>query len=276
MEISKDNINALDLINEGKKAQIFTPIGNVPAFVVPKDMHIVDLESLYKRTLKAPERIETDAKLSDLESFYAYVKRYETEATTVFIDTKTGKLSAALEYHDRDQPSWNMHHAEYLPVTSDEWNAWNDHDGERFSQEEFAEFIELRALEIRDPDASDMFKIATTLRATSEFKFERAIQTSNGSIQSNYREVIDGEAGENGQLEIPHKIKICVPVFERDTHYEIDAFFRYRIRDGKLSLFYQLIRPEVCRKNAIDKIIEKTKAEFETAKVYAGVNKKNQ
>ena len=56
------------------------------------------------------------------------------------------------------------------------------------------------------------------------------------------------------------KIAIGIPVFHDDQNfYRIDARLKYRIRDGKLTFWYELIRPRKVLKAATKVMIDTIK-----------------
>ena len=76
-----------------------------------------------------------------------------------------------------------------------------------------------------------------------------------------YQEEIQGSAGAAGQLTIPQKIKIALKIFRGDSAaYAIEANFRYRVKEGKLTMWYELIRPHLAKDDAVKNIVSIIKA----------------
>ena len=46
------------------------------------------------------------------------------------------------------------------------------------------------------------------------------------------------------QIDVPDRFTLTIPMFVGGGEIEIDALLRYRVSDGKLSIFYTLVRPE--------------------------------
>ncbi len=88
-----------------------------------------------------------------------------------------------------------------------------------------------------------MLEIALSMQAKTKVAFEKATRLDNGQVHFVYREEIDGKAGANGQFKIPEKFIIGLKLFEGGSHYQLDAKLRYRINNGALSIWYELIRP---------------------------------
>jgi uncharacterized protein YfdQ (DUF2303 family) len=162
------------------------------------------------------------------------------------VDDESSTFLAVLDYHDSPtQPAWKGHKATYQCPKTKEWNNWQKSNNEKMSQGEFALFIEDNMREIVEPNGAAMLEIASSLKAKNDVDFKSAIRLDNGQVQFNYSETVNGQAGVQGQLSIPEKIKLIMSPFLQGAAYEIEARFRYRITPNGLSMWYTLIRPHV-------------------------------
>lgn len=219
-----------------------------PLALRPQELRIEGLEE----HLPAPVRIRQHLTMLDAESFIAYVTRFSTAATAVFCNGPQGRtFSAIIDYHQPDQPSWRDHKVSYQCPTTVEWGNWKDADRKRFSQADFAEFIEDNVKDIvqpendsRAPSAADMLEISRTLEAKKNISFRQGTRLDNGQVQLTYNEQIDGRAGETGQLAIPEQFYIGVKPFLGGDAFCVQARFRYRIREGALVMWFELVRPD--------------------------------
>jgi len=219
-----------------------------PFALVPNDVRLQDLEHL----LANPTRIRQAIKILDADTFIAYVNRFASPAAAVFCDGPEGRtFTAVLDYHQPDSPSWGQHKAVYCCPISIEWGRWKSADRKRMNQADFAEFVEENVKDITAPDntpmapsAADMLEISRTLEAKKNISFRQGTRLDNGQVQLTYNEEIDGRAGEAGQLSIPEQFYIAVRPFLGGDAFCVPARFRYRIQEGRLIMWYELVRPD--------------------------------
>lgn len=219
-----------------------------PIALIPDELSINDLE----KHLPAPVRIRERLNLLDAETFINYVNRFSTTASAVFCNGPEGRtFTAVLDYHQPDQPSWGQHVASYKCPTTVEWGRWKQADRSKLNQADFAEFIEDNVKDIVQPDgnnnaptAADMLEISRTLEAKKNISFRQGTRLDNGQVQLTYNEQIDGRAGETGQLSIPEQFYIGVKPFLGGDAFCVPARFRYRITEGRLVMWFELVRPD--------------------------------
>jgi len=219
-----------------------------PIALVPNGVAIESLEYLQP----APTRIRKTLKVLDADTFINYVNRFSSPATAVFCSGPEGRtFTAVIDYHQPDQPSWAEHTATYCCPISIEWGRWRAGDRKRMNQSDFAEFIEENVKDITAPDgvpnapnAADMLEISRTLEAKKNISFRQGTRLDNGQVQLTYNEEIDGRAGESGQLSIPELFYVAVKPFPGGDAFCVPARFRYRIQEGKLVMWFELVRPD--------------------------------
>jgi len=112
-------------------------------------------------------------------------------------------------------------------------------NGQFIPQETFAEHLEDRTPDLRDPDAATMLELAQSFQATKGVTFESGSQLASGQRRLQYLEQIEGRAGNRGQLDVPSVIKIQVPVWRGIAlAVPLTARFRFRISREGLLLAY--------------------------------------
>jgi len=217
-----------------------------PFIVHPVDLKIQQFPELREHPLRIEQRVDT----TTAQSFVDYFNRFgNIEDSAIFIDEENAQFTAVFDYHvatsrhEYHRPGWKQHIAKFKAVKTPEWKAWLENDKKCMSQEEFGRFIENNIAEIQEPSGAEMLEIALSIQAKTEVKFNRATRLDNGQLQITYNEVTNGTAGVNGQLKIPEKFTIGLRLFRGADAYKIDARLRYRIKDGNLTLWYELIRP---------------------------------
>ncbi|CAD5377116.1 conserved hypothetical protein [Pseudomonas sp. OF001] len=219
-----------------------------PVALLPEGVELQGLE----QHLPAPVRIRQSVKVLDAKTFIDYVNRFADSASAVFCNGPEGRtFTAVLDYHQPDSPSWGTHKATYQCPTTVEWGNWRAADRKKMAQADFAEFIEENVKDIVQPDgnhaaptAADMLEISRTLEAKKNIAFRQGIRLDNGQVQLTYNEQIDGRAGETGQLNIPEQFFIGIRPFLGGDAFCIPARFRYRIQEGRLVMWFELVRPD--------------------------------
>jgi uncharacterized protein YfdQ (DUF2303 family) len=159
------------------------------------------------------------------------------------IDDVNNCFTAIFDYHGPDAAEWGDHKAVFSLKPTVEWNNWKASDSKAMNQSEFGKFIETNLEEIIEPTGAEMLEIALSIQAKTEVKFSQAQRLDNGQMQLTYHEEVNGSAGTKGQLKIPQTFKIGLRLYEGGAPYQIEARLRYRIKEGNLALWYELIRP---------------------------------
>lgn len=250
--------DGLDLVfNAGTALSVPRMIGNRPFVVVPEGYDVRDLSHM----LPSPPEANGTARLGDPESFIAYVTMHKGEATDLYYETEPASFTAVFNASRIGAPGWGNHRAVYKCPLSPEWMTWTKNDGLRMNQEEFALFVERNLPDIVDPDAADLLEIVTTLQAKKKVNFVSGLRLSNGSNEFTYEEQVEGSAAK-GKLQIPEEITLGIPVFRNDSPYAVKAKFRYRITEGRLAIWYELVRPHIILDDAMKEL--RTRIENET------------
>ena len=243
-----------------------------PIALVPHGVSLENLEHL----LPAPTRTKQKLTVLDAESFIEYVNRFATSATAVFCNGPEGRtFSAVIDYHQPDSPAWREHVATYRCPTTVEWGRWKENDRKRMDQATFAEFIEENVWDITQPaneqnapGAADMLEISRTLEAKKNISFRQGTRLDNGQVQLTYNEEIDGRAGEAGQLRIPEQFFIGVKPFLGGDAFCVPARFRYRIQDGRLMMWFELVRPDKVLEEAYNAVRDKIQTAINEVPLY--------
>lgn len=261
-------------IDFGKKQVIQTKFDETPVFILPSDMKVEALKDIaeqhYQRQ-ERPQQLKQSVQLTTEDSFVEYFNRYATESSTIFVDDKTSVFTAVLDYHDDPaKPAWKRHTANYSCPKTKEWGSWIECNNKKMTQEEFALFIEDNLKEIIKPNGADMLQIAANLKAKNDVDFKSAIRLDNGQVQFAYTETVSGQAGLNGQMQIPEKIKLIIAPYFKGAAYEIEARFRYRITPQGLQMWYTLIRPHIFSDDAFTDIVEKVKSKIDKGHLVHG------
>jgi uncharacterized protein YfdQ (DUF2303 family) len=244
------------------------PLGDDGRFytvVVPEHgKHVlVDLQAEVDKLRDTPRRKTGHYRVHDAESFVAYVSKHGDVESEVWADTPNAKIVGVLNAHigDRDDQQttarFEDHRVEYAVLLTEAWKRWVKFDGQLLDQQDFAEFIEERAIDVVRPTGAEMLEVAQTFKATVGVHVESSTRLSTGQRQFKYHEEIDGKAGKAGQLEIPETFDLALRPFEGADAFKVTARLRYRMTDGALRMGYKLERPEDVIREAFLSVVQK-------------------
>ena len=246
------------------------PIKDGAPYIVLRDADGKERVEWLEETVLPPYRKTGTVKLNDAESFIAYYGTHGNGAP-VYATLQPARFLAVLNDHTKDAAGWQDYRADFTVKHSKEYEVWTKHNGKGAafgSNEAFAIFLEENAPDIVKPDPTTMLAIALNFRVNSDVAFSVAQRLEDGHIDFGYRNVVNATATSQtgGKLKIPEQFVIEVPVWDGLTakKYRIEARFRYRLNDGKLALWYELVRPhkvvELAFKDLWEQIVKATKA----------------
>jgi uncharacterized protein YfdQ (DUF2303 family) len=234
--------------------------------VVLRDGHggqqLVDTLPYRRARLDAPERRTGTAKLTDLRSFIAHVKRFaDTDSAVFAIDERANpRLVGVLDYHREGataSPRFGQHRAEYTFPLSDEWKAWTGRIARPFTQAELAQWLEDRILDLLDPSQvgesnrtlaerlgiklagpATLTALARDFAVRADVRVAQAVVLSTGETSVSYDETHETQSKKTGgKIEVPGGFVIAVPVFRNGAAYQMLARLRYRLNGGVISWF---------------------------------------
>lgn len=245
----------------------------LPAVLVPAGYEIKTFPELREW----PQRIEQAVIADTPDAWLGYWNRYANPSSTAFFDVRQARLVGILDYHD-EQKSGNQpecahfgdHRVLYVCPKTPEWTRWLDKNGKRMKQDEMALFIEDAIPDITSPPGAEMLEIVRTLQASNKLNFRSAIRLDNGETQFVYEENLEGKAGTKGQLKIPHSLQLGIRLFEGGPGYALEARFRYTIKDGALTMWYDLVRPERAHELAVMEAYAQIETGLTTGHLYRG------
>ena len=241
-----------DLARRGEQAT-FTPRSagyrDAAPFVVLRAGDGMERLEWLKEQLAPPHRKTGTVKLNDAASFILYYKTHGNGAP-VYATLKPAHFIAVLNEHTKEAAGWRDHRADFQVAHSQEWETWTKHNGAGAafnSNESFALFLEDNAPDIVKPEAATMLSIALNFRVNADVNFSVAQRLQDGNVELGYRNLVTAQAQSEagGKLKIPEQFTIDVPVFAGidAKKYKVEARFRFRLREGKLTIWYELVRP---------------------------------
>jgi uncharacterized protein YfdQ (DUF2303 family) len=276
-----ENDSIIEVAQEAARAKagaIEVLPGQMYAFPTADGYELLDLDrDEYTNRLPAPLRKTGTVVVEDVASFADYYRKHGDGSSEVYVNIDQRRITAVLDAHQLEGPRWGQHRLVLALKATEAWNAWIGNDRKEQSQQQFAEFIEDRLSDIREPVAADMLEIATTFQAKSKVNFTSALALSNGERKLVFEETTDASAGSKGNLEVPTRFKIAVKALELPVadgedpvYYGINARFRYRIQSGQLKVLYLLEEPAAIMRDAVLAVVGQVETEL-GVKVLRGV-----
>lgn len=248
--------------------------------LVPEGQKLVSVKPFLDEYLAKPRRRRGQARVKDVQSFVDLTSRFASAESLVFANPAREKpqFLAVLDYHPATMVAtdadWGEHKILYEPPLSDEWKAWNDRNGKSMQQAEFAEFVEDRISDVLDAsiDGDPGLKELATLVGGSFASPSTLVQLSRGlqvRVESTVRNVVTLDSGEidivyteehkdgvaGNHLKVANLFAIAIPVFYNGEKYRIPVRLRYRVQGGRMTWYYQLIRPERSFDDAFEGIV---------------------
>lgn len=245
---------------------IGTAVQDAKQFIVLLDADGRERVEYLEQRFEAPARKIGLVILNDEASFIEFWKSQKTEASRIYAKLDPARFLAVFDDHN-SSPAYRGYRAEYTPAFSREWQTWNGKNRQPFSgNEEFALWLEDQLPDIVRPDGGKMLEIALNFRVNQAAAFSNAVRLEDGNTQLTFNNTVEASAKiESKTVKIPEEFDISIPVFEGlgAPKYAVKARFRHRLNAGRLSLWYELIRPhkvvEEAFKATLDTIAKATK-----------------
>jgi uncharacterized protein YfdQ (DUF2303 family) len=198
----------------------------------------------FDRRNDPPVRIHSSAVFYDAGSFCRYVKTYQDLGSHIFGDELKGAFLAILDYHaGSTTPRWGHHHALLQLRPTEAWKRWLPSTGKRMDQVTFATFLEDGLPDIAEPAGAVLLEIAKEFEVRRNVSFSSGVRLNNGQHQLEYQEQL-AETAKKGTVTVPETFVLGLAPWVGVELYRLQARLRYRLQDGKLSLWYDLVRPE--------------------------------
>ncbi|GAA5231786.1 DUF2303 family protein [Verticiella sediminum] len=284
--------------NEVLAASADANIAETAARLAPRPEIVVEAADAQGRLIAVPEgyHIETDEALRKLEdtprrkigsvalrtpeSFIEYVNRHKQPETLLYttVDaTAMPPLNMTAIFNEHapgeylDSPAgWCDFRAEFAPKVAFEWATWTKQDRKPMNQAEFAEFIENNIKDIATqegfPTGTAMHQLATKFEITSDKRIRSAVRVQSGGVDIEY---VDNEDAETtSRMQSFDRFQLGIPAFWQGQAYRLEARLRYRLREGKLTLWYELVRPDLVLDAAVETMVADIVAGTDTQVLY--------
>lgn len=250
--------NAKTLLEAGAaSAAPIHPEGGVPFVIVPDGYRVKDVENM----LPAPVRKRSNVTTTDTDSFIFYTCKHGQEGRTVIyadIDAEASQFNLVAVLDDNgstvSDTQWREHRCQFAPDQAVEWKRWIGKNKQTFSQAEFATWLEDNLADIATvpnmPSGADILQMALGFEANAEKRLRSKINLQNGGVRFEFVEDEDKET--RASMEVFQRFTLGLPVFEGSSSaYPLEARLKYREKEGKVSFWFELIRPDRVFKDAV-------------------------
>lgn len=230
-----------------------------PYVLVPNDHSIKYLESP-----EFPRRRAGTVKLSDVGSFLEYWKRQKYEASYIYGGMSPAQFVAVFNEHGSEssaQAGWRDHRALFTLEHSKEYREWFSRNRQPFDgNDKFLMWLEDNAIDIVRPTPAQMMDIAMNLRINQAQSFGKAMRLQDGNVEFSYVNEV------TASVKLPETFEINIPVFSGlDSElYRFEARFRYRLKEGSVTIWYELIRPHKMVEQSFQDLLARIEAEATT------------
>lgn len=242
----------------------------VPFVVVTKGNGDQVIEFLEKR-FDRPARKMGLVKLSDEASFLEYWARQKSGNSAIYGALDPSQFLAVFDDHGAEA-EYRQHRALYKLELSREYQSWKGRDRQTFdSNDKFALWIEDQLPDFVEPTGAAMMEIALNMRVNQSAAFSNAVRLQDGNTEFAFTNNVEAASTvNNGKIRIPEQFKLRIPVFAglQSKAYEFEARFRFRLASGKLSIWYELIRPHKVIEQAFADMLASIEASAKTKVIF--------
>lgn len=277
-----------EVVSKYRKPEIIEVSGTsgndekIQMLVLPDGLEAYSVKKYFDEYRSSPERLSGNTELTLAESFNDFVNRFKNDNSALFYNQDRQSVRCIFDCSEKDTPRFETHTATYNFPISDEWRQFMEKNNEGMSQIEFVEFIEKNIINLSEPlkpdEENDEIKQIRMALGGSFASVAKMIELSRG-IKINVDETaatkINYQTGETtieynaehrdglgNTLKLPSMFAIAIPVLKNGKRYRLVCHLRYRLYNGKITWFYEIINADKAVEHAIseelDCIKEKT------------------
>ena len=247
-ELARQGVTAPQIVttNAGRELLVL-PAASGGATYVDVTAPGAQLDALPEWTVQA-------VTLQTTESLIEYLNRFKVATTSLFADIDHNRIVGVVDYHD-STPGARLGHRATLDLPfSIEWKTWTGIDGKLLPQLEFARFLEENAADIVEPDAAGLLEACRDLQAKRKVNFSKAVRTASDNESFEYSDETTATS-KKGDVELPSRFLLRLPVYFGGETYSVAAFLRWRLEEGELRLGIQLHNREQVRQTVFKNLV---------------------
>lgn len=242
------------ILNTGKQLAGILPVSvngtTAPVIFDGKGNPIVISLDQVEKWLAHPVRKRGQFIFADADSFCRYFNQHKDPDSRIFAAANELEPSfrGVLNFHGTD-PGFNDHVCIFSLQPTHEWSVWMGHCGHRFTQADFAAFLETNQDMFASPNGADLLELVQTLEGKSEASVKSAVRLNNGQLNVTISEEVTLRGGsttnQDALIELPLILEVSVMPFHGTGIYPMKARLRWRIADRKITFWYETINSRV-------------------------------
>lgn len=234
----------IDAARQGQAPVMVANVGCIANYAIQTHRGTEIVTVSLENGLRAPLRKRGTIEVFGAASFNDILEaNKDAGPATIYInrDAADPAIVAVLNGHSRTGPGWGDFRAKITLRFTPQWKKWLAIDGNMLPQVDFAEFIEENLADIQSPPGAEMMEVAQYFESTKGSEFKSSTRLGTGQTQLVNVETVDVKAG---AFKIPDTITLGLPPVFGLPPYKIEARFRSRVTNGKLTLGIKMQRAE--------------------------------
>lgn len=206
--------NILETFAETYKADLLN-VGDIPVVAHHEKVILTSCEHLYDN----PQRIRQTVKCSDVQWIIDYVMSYTGQGTALFRSPKS--ITAVIDYHAKDTPSWCSHKAVFNLAHTVEWLAWTGKVNRWMDQADFAAFLHENEDAIVEPAAGDIRSVVRQFRAVTNMHHVSDLDAAGNQATLEFKKQASASGG--AQVEFPKEFTIQLRAYEGTEAFDSEV-----------------------------------------------------
>jgi len=188
----------------------------------------------------APDFITASQVFNEPDSLVTYLQAFNTDTALVIADLAGRKFVAQIDYHDRNGPHLNKHHATLVTPYDDDYEAWRNVIGKEIPQADFGNWFEdmLHTVYVPTDDElehggraglvspGDLLDMLNTIQIQRNVAVKSVVNSRDGTIKMRYEE------DDAADILLPREVLLQMPIFAGTPEIALLAKLRYRVAQG--------------------------------------------
>lgn len=287
-ENKSDIVAMRDIVEELHTPHIVDAKGTDGLIFYPSDMSVKKLKDFIDAERLMPETLKGTTALHTCDSFIDFANRYKSDNSAIFYNKTRQEITCVFDCATKEQTSFEKHKAIYAFPFSKELKSWQQNNGEAMSQIDFAYFIEKNVLDLSEPPVMDkesdalkeirmrcgglyatvnkMMELSKgiAVRADEKATIKHDLNTGEATVQfSSEHTDINGNT-----VKVPNMFVIVIPVLEGGKAYQLPCRLRYRLNNGSVRWWYDVINLDKAIELAVDEELATIKERVELPLFY--------
>lgn len=202
------------------------PIGEATALSVVPDLElggkrlVIESRKLHAEAPRAPTRRESPRRahqLTTAESLGAYLTRYGSSSTVVFVDVENGVIHAILD----EESAEGYERIPMKPALHPLWAPWDAILDEEMSLDDFVKHIDKHRRVITSPDSTDLRLTLSQVRTTVSVEVNRGRgRTAVNGLMVTTK--IEGGTTKEAPVDLPDVLTLKVPLYAQTPELELE------------------------------------------------------